>query len=190
MKQHLAIKPFGIKPLRIKPLGIGLAGLALVAALSGCGGSPGTTNTTAAAAPTSSTTASPTASSPTSAAAVDLKTATSSAGKIAVDAKGMSVYFFAKDTKGSGTSACTGACLTMWPPVLSMAATPTANGVTGTLGTITTPAGAKQVTLNGLPLYSFANDKNPGDILGQGVGGVWNLASPAGDMIPKAASGY
>jgi predicted lipoprotein with Yx(FWY)xxD motif len=190
MKQHLGIKPH----VGIKPLGIGLAALALVAALSGCGGSPGTTTTTtpAATAPATgtATSAAPTGGSTTAAAAVDLKTASSSAGKIVVDAKGMSVYLFTKDTKGSGTSACTGACLSTWPPALTTAAAPAADGVTGTLGTITTPTGAKQLTLNGLPLYYFAQDKNPGDILGQGVNSVWYLASPAGEMIPKAASGY
>lgn len=181
MKQYPGIKPH---------LGIGLAALALVAALSGCGGSPGTTTTTTPAAAPPATSAAPSAGTPTTAAAVDLKTASSSAGKIVVDAKGMSVYLFTKDTKDSGSSACTGACLSTWPPVLTTAATPAADGVTGTLGTITTPTGTKQLTLNGLPLYHFAQDKNSGDILGQGVNNVWFLASPTGEMIPKAASGY
>jgi predicted lipoprotein with Yx(FWY)xxD motif len=174
-------------------LGIGFAALALAAALTGCGGSPGTTTTTKApAAPASSpaaTSASPTGSS-TPETAADLKTATSSAGSIVVDAKGMSVYFFTKDTKDSGTSACTGTCLTQWPPVTTRSDAPSAEGVTGKLGTITTPDGAKQMTLNGLPLYYFAKDKKPGDVLGQGVGGVWYLATPAGEMIKTAASGY
>jgi len=102
----------------------------------------------------------------------------------------MSVYFFTKDVKDSGTSACKAACLTMWPPVTSTTATPSAEGVSGTLGTIATPDGAKQVTLNGLPLYYYAQDKKPGDILGQGVSDVWYLASPAGDMIETASTGY
>ena len=167
-------------------LGTGLAAMALMAALAGCAGSPGTTSTTAATSPAASSPA----ASPTAAAAVGLKTASSSAGTIVVDANGMSVYFFTKDVKDSGTSACTGACLTMWPPVTSTAATPTAEGVSGTLGTITTPDGAKQVTLNGLPLYYYAQDKKPGDILGQGVSDVWYLASPAGEMIKTASTGY
>ncbi|MHA7175904.1 hypothetical protein ACX80D_04560 [Arthrobacter sp. Sr24] len=33
--------------------------------------------------------------------------------------------------------------------------------------------GAQQVTLNGLPLYAYAADKNPGDDSGQGKGGIW-----------------
>jgi predicted lipoprotein with Yx(FWY)xxD motif len=171
-------------------LGVGFAALALAAALAGCGGSPGTSTTTPAPATPATTSAAPTATSPAAAAAVDLKTASSSAGNIVVDAKGMSVYFFTKDVKDSGTSACTGACLTAWPPVTSTAAKPAAEGVTGTVGTITTPDGAKQLTLNGLPLYYFAQDKKPGDVLGQGVNNVWYLASPAGEMIKKAGAGY
>ena len=175
-------------------LGTGLAAMALMAALAGCAGSPGTTSTTAAATPSgtspSATSAAPTGGSPTAAAAVDLKTATSSAGNIVVDAKGMSVYFFTKDVKDSGTSACTAACLTAWPPLTTTSATPKVEGVTGKVGTITTPEGAKQVTLNGLPLYYYAQDKKPGDILGQGVNNVWYLADPTGDMIKKASSGY
>ncbi|MCO4250257.1 COG4315 family predicted lipoprotein [Pseudarthrobacter raffinosi] len=172
MKQHLCT---------------GLAAAALIAALSGCGGSPGTTTTTPAATSPAATSAAPTAGSPTAAAAVDLKTASSSAGNIVVDAAGISVYFFTKDVKDSGTSACTGACLTAWPPLLTTAAKPAAEGVAGTLGTITTPDGAKQVTLNGLPLYYFAQDKKPGDVLGQGVNDVWYLATPAGELIRTAA---
>ncbi|WP_255768652.1 COG4315 family predicted lipoprotein [Pseudarthrobacter sulfonivorans] len=176
--------------------GTSLAALALLAALAGCGGSPGTTSTSAA--PGGSAT-SPTASSSAPAAgpgatpaapAVDLMTASSSAGKIVVDAKGMSVYFFAKDLKDSGTSACTGACLMSWPPVQSNGTMPSADGITGALGTITTPDGTKQLTLNGLPLYHYSKDMKPGDVMGQGVGGLWYLADPAGEMIKAEAPGY
>ncbi|MCU1516975.1 MAG: hypothetical protein JWQ75_1696 [Pseudarthrobacter sp.] len=167
-----------------KHLGAGLAAMALVAALSGCGGSPGTTTTTTAA-PPAPTSAAPT-ESPTAAAAADLKIASSSVGNVVVDSAGMSVYFFTKDVKDSGTSVCTGACLDAWPPVLTTAATPSAEGVTGTLGTITTPEGTSHITLNGLPLYYYAEDQKPGDILGQGVNSVWYLADAAGEMNKTA----
>lgn len=175
-----------------KHLGPSLAALALMAALAGCGGNPGTTATTAApgASATTPATTSPATSAAPTTTAVDIMTASSSAGKIVVDAKGMSLYFFAKDTKDSGTSACTAACLTSWPRALTVAAKPSAEGVTGALGSITTPEGAKQLTLNGLPLYYYAKDKKPGDVAGQGVGGMWYLADPAGEMIKTAAPGY
>jgi predicted lipoprotein with Yx(FWY)xxD motif len=82
---------------------------------------------------------------------------------------GMTLYTFTKDVAGSGTSACTGACLTNWP-ALTIAAgdTPTGDStVTGTLGTIVrADTGATQVTYNGLPLYFFAKDTKPGDTNG------------------------
>jgi predicted lipoprotein with Yx(FWY)xxD motif len=180
-----------------KHAGTSLAAMPLMAALAGCGGSPGSTATTAAPNPTAASpaatrpgTSAATAAVPAATAAVELKTASSSAGKIVVDAKGISLYFFTKDVKDSGTSACTGGCLTAWRPALTTAATPSAEGVTGPLGTITTPDGAKQLTLNGLPLYYYAKDKKPGDVTGQGVGGAWYLADPAGEMITAAGPGY
>src|SRR6476660_7439470 len=156
-------------------LGPGLAILALAAALSGCGSSSGTAPaatspaTGTAASPSSASSASSSASSSPAGAAVELKTASSSvAGSIVVDGKGMSLYLFTKDTKDSGTSACTGSCAVQWPPLTTTSGSPAGEGVTGKLGTISTPDGKKQVTLNGMPLYYFAKDTKPGDILGQG----------------------
>lgn len=180
-------------------VGPGLAILALAAALSGCGSSTGTTPSGTSPATGATSTASATASasgttsaasSPQAGAAVDVKTASSSAGSIVVDAKGMSLYFFTKDTKDSGTSACTGSCIAAWPPVLAGSDAPAVEGVTGKIGTIATPDGKKQVTINGMPVYYYVKDKAPGDITGQGVGGVWYLVNPAGDMVTSAAGGY
>ncbi|UUL77044.1 hypothetical protein NG819_05330 [Pseudarthrobacter sp. Fe7] len=187
-------------------LGAGFAILALAAALTGCGSSTGTTpaaSSTAGVAqparpaappgprPGHHPQAPPRASASSSpASSVDLKTASSSAGNIVVDAKGMSLYFFTKDTKDSGSSACTGSCAVQWPPLTTASGAPAAQGVTGKLGTITTPDGKKQVTLNGMPLYYFAKDTKAGDVLGQGVGGVWYLSDPSGAMIKAAGQAY
>lgn len=178
-----------------KRLSFGFGAVILAAAMAGCGGSPGTTATstpppaaTSSAAPTS---ASPSAASTSASAAADMKVASSSAGQIVVDSKGMSLYFLTKDVKDSGTSACTAACLDAWPIFTTTADAPTVDGVTGTVGTIASPDGKKHVTLNGMPLYYYAKDKAPGDVTGQGVGGVWYLVSPTGEMIKGAAgSGY
>ncbi len=167
-----------------KHLGV-LVTLVFALFLAACGGSPGTSPTTAGLAPTSD------ASTPGTSAAAELTTATSSAGEIVVDGKGMSVYFFTTDVKDSGKSACEGPCVAAWPAVTTTSDSPAVDGVTGTVGTITAAGGQKQVTLNGLPLYYFAQDTEPGDIKGQGVNDVWHLASPDGEMIKKApAAGY
>ena len=167
-----------------KHLSIGLSAFALAALLSGCGGTSGTTTSPT----TAATTAAPgSATSAPAAATADLKVADSTAGQIVVDGKGMSVYYYTKDVKESGTSPCTGGCLDAWPPVLATADTPVVDGVTGAVGTIATPDGKKQLTINGLPVYYYAKDLAAGDITGQGVGGVWYLVAPSGDMITAAA---
>ena len=167
-----------------KQLSVGLAVMALAASLTACGGGSGTTTTTSAAAPASESPATSASASATSdSATVDLKTASSSKGNIVVDGKGMSVYYFTKDVKDSGKSNCLGDCLVKWPPVIAATGTPKVEGVTGTVGTIDTPDGKKQVTVNGMPVYLWQKDKAPGDITGQGVGNVWYLVGPDGTMI-------
>jgi predicted lipoprotein with Yx(FWY)xxD motif len=91
---------------------------------------------------------------------------------------GMTVYNFEMDVKDSGSSACTGGCITTWPPLtVEAGATPTGGtGVTGTLGTITRDDGTLQVTYNGLPLYFFKNDQAPGDA--NGVYQNWVAVKP------------
>ena len=170
-----------------KQLSVGLAVLALAASLTACGGGTGTSPTTAAPATTTATPATTASESATAtvtdAATVDLKTASSSAGNIVVDGKGMSVYYYTKDVKDSGKSNCIGDCLVAWPPVITTNDTPKVEGVTGNVGTITTADGKKQVTVEGMPVYLWEKDKDPGDITGQGVGNVWYLVAPDGKMI-------
>lgn len=170
-----------------KHLSIGLSAFALAALLSGCGGGATTTTPTSAApatsAPAESSTSAPAGSAPASTSAAVLSVGQSKAGQIVVAGQGLSVYYFTKNTADSGNSACTGACLTSWPPVTSTTATPTVNGVTGKVGTIPTADGKMQVTINGMPIYYYSKDQTAGDITGQGVGGVWYLVAPSGEMI-------
>jgi predicted lipoprotein with Yx(FWY)xxD motif len=101
-------------------------------------------------------------------------------GTVLVDgSNGMTVYIFSKDVKDSGTSACTGGCITTWPALTVPAGgTPTAGaGVTGKLGTITrSDDQTLQVTYNGLPLYHFSGDTAPGDA--KGVYTNWEAVKP------------
>ncbi|GAB3256254.1 hypothetical protein [Arthrobacter pigmenti] len=122
------------------------------------------------------------------AAAAALTTAGSPVGAIVVDSKGMAVYYFDQDVPNSGESTCTGDCLVAWPPVLVDSETPKLDGVTGETGTIETPDGELQATVNGLPIYYFVEDKKAGDIKGQAVGDVWWLIAPNGDKITDTAS--
>lgn len=99
-----------------------------------------------------------------------------------VDGAGMTVYEFDSDTQGGDSSTCTGQCATNWPAVPGSDA-PGLDGITGAVGTITGIDGKPQLTLNGWPLYYYAGDSNPGDTAGQGVGGVWWVLTPAGELI-------
>lgn len=107
-------------------------------------------------------------------------------GKILVTAAGMTLYANTVDTP-QDIKCTVGACTAEWPPY-TVDAEPTAGeGITGTLGTTTRPDGSKQVTYNGKLLYTFDEDKQPGDTAGEGVsdlGGTWHAvtlsAAPAG----------
>ena len=112
-----------------------------------------------------------------------LSTRSSSLGTIIVDANGMTVYEFGKDTQGATTSACTGSCAAIWPEVHAGTGTPQVSGVTGTVGTITGVDGQKQVTLDGWPLYTFAHDTAPGDTSGQNFQNLWWALTPSGQHV-------
>ena len=101
-----------------------------------------------------------------------------------VDSDGAPLY--TSDQEKSGKVVCTGDCTSIWLP-LTAPGTPTAgDGVSGKLGTVKRPDGAKQVTLDGRPLYRFAEDGTDGKPTGDGVkddfGGqqfTWHLEGSA-----------
>ena len=124
----------------------------------------------------------------TSSAASELAVGTTSLGDIVVDGKGLTAYFFDKDTAGSGTSACTGPCAELWPAIESATTTPVVDGVTGEIGTITGTDGGNQITINGRPVYTYTPDTKAGDVNGQGFGGVWWAVSPSGDEVMEPAA--
>jgi hypothetical protein len=82
---------------------------------------------------------------------------------------------------------CTSAeCLKFWPP-LTVPSRRTklvrGAGVHGRLGILQRRNGALQVTLNGLPLYRFAEDHASGEVNGQnfkGFGGIWHVLGVSG----------
>lgn len=156
--------------------------LAAALLLSGCGA--GEDAATAAPEAASGTSSSGTSSAP--APAEDaLATGDSDLGEIVVDADGRTVYVFAEDEPGTGTSACTGACAATWPAVPAEGDAPTSAGVDGELGTIEREDGSLQVTLDGRPLYLFAGDGAPGDVTGQGVDGTWFVLGSDGGTITE-----
>ena len=100
------------------------------------------------------------------------KTADTAKGKALVDAKGMTLYVFDKDT--AGKSACNGKCATIWPPLMAAADAK----ASGDWSIVTRDDGAKQWAYKGKPLYTWSKDKAPGDVTGDGVNNVWRIAAP------------
>jgi predicted lipoprotein with Yx(FWY)xxD motif len=95
-----------------------------------------------------------------------------SIGPVLADSKGFTLYWYAKDT--SMTSDCTGGCATAWPPVIGKPAAAMGVRLTGKLGTISRSGGMVQATYKGHPLYTYAGDTAPGQVKGNGLGGVWH----------------
>jgi predicted lipoprotein with Yx(FWY)xxD motif len=103
-------------------------------------------------------------------------------GSFLVDDKDMTLYLFTKDTPN--TTVCYDKCATAWPPLLTTGDPVAGEGVDASLlGTTNRTDGTVQVTYNGWPLYYYEDDKAPGDVTGQDVGGVWYVVSAAGDQI-------
>jgi predicted lipoprotein with Yx(FWY)xxD motif len=108
-------------------------------------------------------------------------------GSFLVDEKGMTLYLFTKDTPN--TTVCYEKCAVAWPPLLTAGDPVAGEGVDASLlGTTDRTDGTVQVTYNGWPLYYYEKDKAPGDVVGQNVGDVWFVVSPAGEMIQTGAA--
>src|SRR4051794_29139380 len=84
---------------------------------------------------------------------------TDSQGPVLVDGKGMTLYVFLPDAATS--SACTGSCTAIWRPLLGDTPMVGAGLAAADFASITRPDGTKQLTFDGHPLYTYANDKTP-----------------------------
>jgi predicted lipoprotein with Yx(FWY)xxD motif len=162
------------------------AGLgSLVLLLTACGGSSGSSNP-ASTSTTGQATSAALSNVPPPGSLV-LQVQKSAVGWVLALTNGQVVYVYDKDTKG-GTPACTGSCAAVWPPVTggNPMASPADKGL-GTFGTVAAAGGIKQVTYNGMPLYTFKGAK-PLVTHGNGVGGVWHVVKMSESNIVGGAS--
>lgn len=106
-------------------------------------------------------------------------------GPVLVGPEGMTLYMFVND--GPDESACYDSCATAWPPLLIDGDPVAGEGVDpALLGTTERTDGGMQLTYNGMPLYYYAQDSAPGDVVGQGVGGAWYVVNSAGEPVTAA----
>ena len=101
------------------------------------------------------------------------KTADTSKGKTLVDAKGMTLYTFEKDS--GGKSACNGQCAMSWPPLKAEAGAK----ASGDWTLVTRDDGSSQWAYKSKPVYTWIKDTKPGDVTGDGMlNGAWHVATP------------
>ncbi|HUF99134.1 MAG TPA: hypothetical protein VMM60_13470 [Ilumatobacter sp.] len=152
-------------------------------AISACGGDDESTATTADAV-VATTGAAATTEAVSADAAPTVALATTSLGDVLVDADGFTLYGFTPDSGGVPT--CYDVCAADWPPTIveSVDAVTIGDGLDASMfTTVERDDGALQIAVDGWPLYSFAGDQGPGDVNGQGVGGIWYVVNADGAML-------
>ena len=96
---------------------------------------------------------------------------------ILTNAQGLTLYYRTSDKPPS--KVCSGGCAGAWPPLLfTGAGTPTSSTQLPGKLTVVVDANGNQVEYHGHPLYAFASDTAPGQTNGEGVGGIWFVATP------------
>ncbi len=96
---------------------------------------------------------------------------------VLTNTQGMTLYYFTADS--ATQSACSGSCAQTWPPLLfTGSGGPTSStSLAGKLN-VQTDANGNQVEYNGHPLYVFSGDTVPGQTNGEGLFGMWFVATP------------
>jgi predicted lipoprotein with Yx(FWY)xxD motif len=148
---------------------------AIVLALAGCGGDGDEAAQTTTPAPSSSEQSNGHA----------LAVGDTDIGDVVVNASGRTLYMFTKDS--GAKSSCSGDCAKQWPPAVLGGNSMSGPGIDRRkFSSIAGPAGSRQLTYGGHPLYTFAGDESAGELNGQGsdaFGGKWYALSPSGEPI-------
>jgi predicted lipoprotein with Yx(FWY)xxD motif len=155
---------------------------ACVVGVAACGGSGGSSSGNASS--TGGGAYSQPAATPMAATGVTVKASTSKLGRILTDGNGRTVYLFDKD-KGAA-STCSGACASIWPPVIAGTRVAGPGISAAKLGSIKRADGKTEATYAGHPLYTYAGDTKAGDTRGQALdqfGAEWYVLSPSGVKI-------
>ncbi len=113
---------------------------------------------------------------------------------VLTNSAGRTLYYNTQDRATKVT--CTGGCASLWPALTTSASTVSApSGVGGNLTVFDGPDG-HQVEYNGHPLYTYSGDTGPDQSTGEGVGGIWFVATPSlagtsgASASPSSSGGY
>jgi predicted lipoprotein with Yx(FWY)xxD motif len=108
-------------------------------------------------------------------------------GEILTDGEGNTLYGFTNDEDGVPT--CTGDCAATWPahlvdgePVIGPNLDP------AVFSLVDGAEGGAHLKAGKWPLYRFSGDAAPGDVNGQGSGGVWFVVAADGTLVEEAPS--
>ena len=95
-------------------------------------------------------------------------------------------------TLKANQTACTAACLAVWPELVLPKGVSKATAGSGVskskLGSISRPGGVRQVTYGGKPLYYFVGDSGPGSVTGN-ISDTWGKWSDVVLAKPSSGSG-
>jgi predicted lipoprotein with Yx(FWY)xxD motif len=165
--------------------------LAASMTLAACGSSSKSSNSSSSQAATTAASSSQAGTAPASGegASGGVKTASNATlhTTVLVNTQGMTLYHLSGEA--AGKFICTSsACLQVWHPVAASSAT-SSSGVSS-LGTVKRPDGTEQLTYKGAPVYTFAPDKNAGEVGGQGVKdvGTWTAVTTSSGGVATSTS--
>ncbi len=106
---------------------------------------------------------------------------TTDSGGLLRDKAGKTLYTFDKDA--ANESRCFDGCAVAWPPFMAAEGAQAKDKLT----LVARKGGGVQWALDGKPLYYFAGDAKPGDVSGDGSGGVWHVIKADGGEKRAAA---
>jgi predicted lipoprotein with Yx(FWY)xxD motif len=149
------------------------------AVLAACGStsSPSTGNVQGA---TSSSnpagTSSPATAAPAAVVSVATVMVSGNSEQVLTASNGDTLYYLTKDT--ASNASCTGSCAGIWPPLLLASGQPSASSSLPDAFSVVNGANGRQVEYDGHPLYTYSGDSGPDQSNGEGISGVWFVATP------------
>ena len=107
-------------------------------------------------------------------------------GDYLVDSKGMTIYYFLRDSKDKSNA--TAAIIKIWPVFYVANVMVPAALNAADFGTITRDDGSMQSTYKGWPLYYYIKDQTAGDTMGQQFNNLWFVVTSNADFMSAPAA--